>query len=263
VRQAIKAKLSLAAELRVLSKYELTRKCEMKKNTVSSIFILGVVLISLFLLTAYRPDFKSVPAAGVVANHQPLIVNPADRKFSYTAYHVTADVEAADLSAARWQAMGDFYEKQGMLTRDNFDYVSAADLSAARWQAMGDFYEEQGMLTRDNFDYEQAADLSAARWQAMGEFYEEQGMLTRDNFDYEQAADLSAARWQAMGEYYVEQASGTNYAMDTVDLKLFNSAQVSPSTMAAEGAGIVYAMDPVSLKLFNSAETASITVAAR
>jgi uncharacterized protein affecting Mg2+/Co2+ transport len=232
VRQAIKAKLSLAAELRVLSKYELARKCEMKKNTVSSIFILGVVLISLFLLTAYRPDFKSVPAAGVVANHQPLIVNPADRKFSYTAYHVTADVEAADLSAARWQAMGDFYEKQGMLTRDNFDYVSAADLSAARWQAMGDFYEKQGMLTRDNFDYEQAA-------------------------------DLSAARWQAMGEYYVEQASGTNYAMDTADLKLFNSAQVSPSTMAAEGAGIVYAMDPVSLKLFNSAETASITVAAR
>ena len=107
------------------------------------------------------------------------------------------------------------------------------------------------------------ADLSAARWLAMGEFYEEQGMLTRENFDYEQAADLSAARWQAMGEFYVEQASGINYAMDPVDLKLFNSAKVSHSTMAAEGGGIVYAMDLVDLKLFNSAEIAAITVAAK
>jgi len=235
----------------------------MKKNTVSSIFILGLVFISLFLLTAYRPEVKRAPAAGITANHLPVVVDPADRKFSYAATHVTADVEAADLSAARWQAMGEFYEEQGMLTRENFDYEQAADFSAARWQAMGEFYEEQGMLTRENFDYEQAADFSAARWQAMGEFYEEQGMLTRDDFDYEKAADLSAARWQAMGEYYGEQASGINYAMDTVDLKLFNSAEVSPSIMAAEGAGIVYAMDPVDLKLFNSAETAPITVAAK
>ena len=90
-------------------------------------------------------------------------------------------------------------------TEQVFDYEQAADLSAARWQAMGEFYEEQGMLTRDNFDYGKAADLSAARWQAMGEYYEEQGMLTRDNFDYEEAADLSAARWQAMGEFYEKQ----------------------------------------------------------
>ena len=62
----------------------------MKKNTVSSIFILGVVLISLFLLTAYRPEVKRAPAAGIVANHLPLIVDAADRKFSYAAYHVPA-----------------------------------------------------------------------------------------------------------------------------------------------------------------------------
>ena len=56
------------------------------------------------------------------------------------------------------------------------------------------FYEEQGLLTRENFDYEQAADLSAARWQAMAKFYAEQGMLTRAELDYAQAADHSAAR---------------------------------------------------------------------
>ena len=45
-------------------------------------------------------------------------------------------------------------------------------------------------------------------------------------------------------------------------MKLFNSAETSPSTVAAEGAGIVYAMDAVDMKLFNSAETAATLVAA-
>ena len=90
-----------------------------------------------------------MPAARIVANHLPLIVNPADRKFSYAAYHVIAE------------------------------------------------------------------------------------------------------------------GAGINYAMDAVDMKLFNSAETSPSTVAAEGAGIVYAMDAVDLKLFNSAETVPTTVAAK
>ena len=191
----------------------------MKKNTVSSIFILGVVLISLFLLTAYRPEVKRAPAADIAANHLPVVVDPADRKFSFAANHVPVVVDPADRK-----------------------------FSFAAYHVTAEM---------------EAADLSSSRWQAMAKFYEEQGMLTRDNFDYGQAADLSAARWQAMGEFYVEQASGINYAMDTVDLKLFNSAEVSPSTMAAEGAGIVYAMDPVDLKLFNSAETAPTTVAVK
>ena len=87
------------------------------------------------------------------------------------------------------------------ISQDNA-YEHDAEMSVMRWQAMGEFYEKQGLLTRDNFDYEKAADLSVARWQAMGEFYEKQDLLTRDNFDYEKAADLSAARWQAMGDWY-------------------------------------------------------------
>ncbi len=58
-----------------------------------------------------------------------------------------------------------------------FDYEQAADVSAQRWQAMGEFYEAQGLLTRDDFDYEQAADVMAYRWQAMGRAYERMGML--------------------------------------------------------------------------------------
>jgi hypothetical protein len=44
-----------------------------------------------------------------------------------------------------------------------FDAAEAAEISAARWLAMVRFYEENGMLTRDPFDYEQAAELSAYR----------------------------------------------------------------------------------------------------
>ena len=58
--------------------------------------------------------------------------------------------------------------------------------------------------------------------------------LTRDNFDYEYSADFFAAHWQAMGEFYKAQVSGINHAMDTDDLKLFDSAEVSPSTVAAK-----------------------------
>jgi hypothetical protein len=46
------------------------------------------------------------------------------------------------------------------LTRDKFDYEKAADLSAARWQAMGEFYKDSELLTR--FDYA-AADASVLR----------------------------------------------------------------------------------------------------
>jgi hypothetical protein len=58
---------------------------------------------------------------------------------------------------------------------------------------MANYYEDNGLLTRDNFDYEKAADVSAAHWQAMANYYEDNGLLTRDNFDYEKANDVSAA----------------------------------------------------------------------
>lgn len=106
--------------------------------------------------------------------------------------------EAADISAARWQAMARFYEEKGLLTRSPFDYKQAAVNQAARWQAMGRFYEEQGMLTRASFSHGQAAELSAYRWQAMARFYEEMGWLN-DEMD---AGDVAAYRWNAMARAY-------------------------------------------------------------
>jgi hypothetical protein len=79
------------------------------------------------------------------------------------------------------------------IRQDNV-YEHDAEISAMRWQAMGEFYEKQGLLTRDSFDYDKAADLSAARWQAMAEFYKDSELLTRDDFDYEAAADASVLR---------------------------------------------------------------------
>jgi hypothetical protein len=130
----------------------------------------------------------------VGAEHTETHMSPVDAKLTQYIRQDHVYEHDAEISAMRWQAMGEFYEKQGLLTRDSFDYDKAADLSAARWQAMGKFYEEQGLLTRDSFDYDKAADLSAARWQAMGEFYKDSELLTRDDFDYEAAADASVLR---------------------------------------------------------------------
>ena len=66
---------------------------------------------------------------------------------------------AAD--AARWTAMGEYYEK---LEEPQLQPSQAAD--TARWEAMGEYYEklEESQLQRGR-----AADT--ARWEAMGEYY--------------------------------------------------------------------------------------------
>ena len=88
--------------------------------------------------------------------------------------------------------------RPAVTTEESFDYDQAADISAMRWQAMGKFYQAQGLLTRDDFDYEQAAELTAYRWNAMAEAYEKMGLLN-DRMD---PSDLMAYRWLAMAKAY-------------------------------------------------------------
>jgi hypothetical protein len=45
---------------------------------------------------------------------------------------------------------------------------------------------------------------------------------------------------------------GVVYAVDVVDLKLFNAVETSAANVPAAKTGITYAMDPVDLKLFNT-----------
>lgn len=66
-----------------------------------------------------------------------------------------------DVSAARWQAMGEYYSKLSALV-PNFDANLIRDVSAVRWQALGEAYLAVNLKARQ-------ADV--ARWQAMGEYY--------------------------------------------------------------------------------------------
>jgi len=77
-----------------------------------------------------------------------------------------------------------------------------------------------------------------------------------------------AKAYERMGMLNVSQHSGfTNnessaiYAIDSVDLKLFNALQSAPSIMRAHQAGTVYAIHPVDLKLFDAAGNAPAAVA--
>ena len=60
----------------------------------------------------------------------------------------------------------------------------------------------------------------------------------------------------------LSEETGTVYAVDAVDLKLFNAATTSTTHVPAAKAGIAYAMDPVDLKLFNTTRSTKTFVPA-
>jgi hypothetical protein len=78
----------------------------------------------------------------VGASHSDTHMSPVDAKLTQyigdNAYE-----HDAEISAMRWQEMANYYEDNGLLTRDTFDYVAAANNSAFRWQAMADYYARQ------------------------------------------------------------------------------------------------------------------------
>jgi hypothetical protein len=80
--------------------------------------------------------------------------------------------------------------------------LDAGDVSAYRWQAMGDYY--LGSQTKDLTTLG-VGDVAAYRWQAMAEYY--LGSQTKDLTTLD-AGDVSAYRWQAMAEYYLGSAAG-------------------------------------------------------
>lgn len=162
-----------------------------QRMSVQQIIPLLIALVAVAVFALVAPHIIQPPAVGIASVFAP-------ERAVETDVEAVDSAHAADLSAARWQAMARYYEAQGLLTRDPFDYEQAAENQAARWLAMGQFYKDRGLLTRDDFDYEQAADTTAFRWQAMGKAYENLGLLNyRSNPD-----DLSAYRWQAMAKFY-------------------------------------------------------------
>ena len=90
--------------------------------------------------------------------------------------------------AARWTAMGGYYEKL-----EASQLLRSRDADTARWEAMGEYYLDQFRRERS-----QAAD--AARWTAMVGRY--QSVEEDQNLERGRAAD--AARWTAMGDYYLQ-----------------------------------------------------------
>jgi hypothetical protein len=74
-------------------------------------------------------------------------------------------LDAADISAYRWEAMAKYYE--GSSVKD-LTTLSAAEISAYRWEAMAKYYE--GSSARDLTTLD-AADISAYRWEAMAKYY--------------------------------------------------------------------------------------------
>jgi hypothetical protein len=156
--------------------FKQNRRTEMISKERSIVLGFVISLVTLVVLAACQP-----------AQPIPLAVEAPRIETSLVA------ADSADALAYRWQALADYYEGNGLLTR-NVPVLDAADVSAARWIAAAKFYEANGMLNVVT----DPGDVSAARWQAMADFYEEQGLLN----EAVDAGDISAARWLAMAKFY-------------------------------------------------------------
>ena len=93
---------------------------------------------------------------------------------------------AAD--AARWNAMGEYYQSQAEAESMKLERGRSAD--AARWGAMAAYYQALGASQA------RAREADAARWTAIAAHYE----VFEKALDRGRAAD--AARWTAMAAYY-------------------------------------------------------------
>lgn len=151
----------------------------MKKRLLPALIALSVIAMNVLLLASCRPQQIAAAAALPEKAYSASYIAAVDQKMSYAVDKSPARMDPDEAMAARWLAMGKYYQDHNLLTRDDFDYEQAADNMAARWLAMGKYYEDHDLLTRDDFDYEQAADDMAARWIAMGTYYEKQGLLNK------------------------------------------------------------------------------------
>jgi hypothetical protein len=119
----------------------------MAKKETYTLFVVGLLLISLVVIAINQPLNLSVPAVDLSLRA------PAE--------------EVANGDQARWDAIGEFYAgKAGIRSED----AIAAD--QARWEAKGDFYAEQAIARS-----EEAVTMDQARWDAKGEFYLNQSLI--------------------------------------------------------------------------------------
>ncbi|HEX6384699.1 MAG TPA: hypothetical protein VF177_08525 [Anaerolineae bacterium] len=129
----------------------------------------------------------------------------------------------------------------------DFDYEQAAEVSAARWQAMAGFYQANDML---NFDTEQAAEVSAARWQALARFYEQAGLLTRpQTVGFATAINPADQKFFNAG-YGISARANSDVlsAADSADRKFLNGAY----GVSAGATNVLSAADSADSKFFNA-----------
>jgi hypothetical protein len=173
----------------------------MKKNLLSSIFVIGVTLVSLFLLVGCQLEAKVATAAenaGIV-----YAVDPVDLKlFNAADPSPTNRGVEIDANTARWISLGERYSED-TLTSDR-----VANANIARWNTMGEHYQTMALD-----DIELATKAYTARWVSLGQSYSE------DTLTSDRVANANMTRWNAMGEHY--------QAMALDDIELAAKAKIA------------------------------------
>lgn len=132
-----------------------------KKFNLIGTLVLAVVLIASVVgfvnLTSVSAshdlpvgDITNLRAADMAVSHAELVSN-------------LTLLNPGDVSAYRWNAIGNFYKSQS----SDLTLLDAGDVSAFRWNAMAKFYAAQTASTGDSYAY---------RWVEMSNFYAAQAL---------------------------------------------------------------------------------------
>jgi len=169
----------------------------MKKKLLSSLFVFGVILVSLFLLVGCQLEAKVATAAenaGSVDANTARWISLGER---YREDTVNGD-RVATANIARWNAMGEHYQA---IALEDIELATKAYI--ARWVALGERYRE------DTVNSDRVVAANNARWNALGDHYQ---MIALE--DTELAAEANIARWVALGERY---STGETVAVQPAD----------------------------------------------
>jgi hypothetical protein len=131
---------------------------------------LPVIVVAALMINRGRESESTVESAAYS-------MDPADRKFLNEPYRGSAVVGGVDLTTVdaadrKFYIQADQSGAGAIVRRD--ETLTAAELSALRWQAMAEFYEKNGLLTRRASGSEATVNPSS-HW---AEVYNEDSLLT-------------------------------------------------------------------------------------
>ena len=146
-----------------------------------------------------------------------------------------------DAAAARYQALGEFYQAQSESAIGSIQ--RGVDAATARYEAMREYYQGQSEIASGSI--QRGIDAATARYEAMREYYQAQSATMGDSI--QRGIDAGTARYEALaeahrvrGETELEANPELGAALPSYDLGRFPACVEAEQRMNADPVGVFY-----------------------